>query len=391
MLKPRQSSKENPITVVDIWNCFWEKEGFRCVQADEVNHSLSPRSIDWWEKKMWLEKKPEDNKYCLTKKGQQHIVQKIRQAVESAMDAYDEYQRGKAKEKHRLRFDMFADDGKVDYYVCSSRRNDPLYPSKPIAYFVHADLLADKKFLGGWGDNNAAALLHNQGFIIVNERNEPIMESRGNPPQAVSNMGHLIREAVRIRMCAFNYYIAPARERGDSSVSIRVGELHDKMGLENAYSNVSQALGGKKLQDLASVSISGTDGPNESSTTIFTFNLEKDMSSKLQELYKQLLKDENRNDWHDRYLDFYHQVKATCERIKAGARLSYPEDEAFLDKLLRKQNNGIASSGMSILSGPDFQSLTQSEEFLSSLEQFMRDPNSGERFEALEGRMDRAS
>ena len=60
--------------------------------------------------------------------------------------------------------------------------------------------------MAGWGQkDDAAARLHNSGFIIVDQDDAPVP-----PPERYE---HLIRDADRIRLCALNYYIEPAREK----------------------------------------------------------------------------------------------------------------------------------------------------------------------------------
>ncbi|BBO87511.1 McrB family protein [Desulfosarcina ovata] len=99
------------------------------------------------------------------------------------------------------------------------------------------------------------------------------------------------------------------------------------------------------------------------------------MKSRLKNLYKYLI--ENRihevKEWHDAYREFYDQVGQIRERIKSGEGLSQA-DEEFLRQLLYDKSNGIASRGQSVLSYDNFQSFIKSEEFISSLEQFILTP-----------------
>jgi len=54
----------------------------------------------------------------------------------------------------------------------------------------------------------------------------------------------LVKGAERIRLCALNYYILPAREKGQASVSIRIGKFAKDLMLEQDSGNVFQALKG---------------------------------------------------------------------------------------------------------------------------------------------------
>ena len=122
-----------------------------------------------------------------------------REAVEGAMDTFDRWQKDG---EHDELFSHFG--APKDYWVRSTReRPNRVYPSKPIVGFV----LKKTSLNGGWGQkSDAAARLHNAGFIIVDQEDRPV-----EPPEQYE---HLLRDADRVRLCALNYHIEPARERG---------------------------------------------------------------------------------------------------------------------------------------------------------------------------------
>ena len=181
-----------------------------------------------------------------------------RAQIEAAMDAFD--RRSQNGEDSEI-FRYFGDPR--DYWVRSSRdRKNRVYPSKPLVGY----LTKKTELNGGWGQkSDAAAKLHNAGFIIVDQNDEPL--------KAPERYGHLISGADRIRLCAFNYCIEPARENGFKNVTIRAGDLASAMGLKNAFPNICQALGGEKLQQLARVPPPTISKPNPSSSTTFTYQL----------------------------------------------------------------------------------------------------------------------
>lgn len=80
-------------------------------------------------------------------------------------------------------------------------------------------------------------------------------------------------EADDIRAAAISLFIDPARQRGDTTVSIRAGDLHDALGLEQAHANVCQAISGAKFQRLARVPPPRSEGPGQSSSTTFYYKL----------------------------------------------------------------------------------------------------------------------
>lgn len=181
-----------------------------------------------------------------------------RQAIEAAMDAYDRY--GQTRE-HAEIFDHFGEPR--DYWVRSTReRPNRVYPTKPIVGFARKETDLN----GGWSTKESgAACLYNSGFIIVGQDGAPVEPSKP--------YDHLIRDADRIRLCALNYYIEPARENGAQEVEIRSGNLAKDIGLLNAFPAICSALGGEKFQQLAYVPPPSHTEPNPSSSTIFTYKL----------------------------------------------------------------------------------------------------------------------
>lgn len=181
-----------------------------------------------------------------------------REAVEAAMDAYDNYRQSK---EHSSIFDAFGEPR--DYWVRSTRdRPNRIYPSKPIVGFLRGKTQLN----GGWGQKaDAAAQLHNVGYIIVDSDDAPV-----TPPERYE---HLIGDADRIRLCARNYYVEPAREKSASEVAIRAGDLGHDMGLLDRHPAICSALGSEKFQQCAQVPPPTHTMPNPSSSTVFTYQL----------------------------------------------------------------------------------------------------------------------
>ncbi|PCD75556.1 ATPase [Pseudothioclava arenosa] len=183
------------------------------------------------------------------------------------MDAFDEF---RASGAHA---DVFSGFGAPsEYWVRSTRpRQDKRFPTKPIVGFLLGK--AASTFNGGWSQSSdAAAHLHAAGYIIVDQNDEPL--------QLPERYTHLMRGAERARLVALNYFIAPAREARQPSVTIRAGDLHDMSGLVKNWANVCQALEGEMFQKLASVPVPTRSGPERSTTTEYTFVLAQDVASK---------------------------------------------------------------------------------------------------------------
>lgn len=182
-----------------------------------------------------------------------------RAAVEAAMARYDELGlAGFAAAYPAL-------EGAVDHWVRPSRqRAHSCCPSRAIAALA----LGVPSLDGGWGRlDTAASLLHNLGYIIVDETGHPV-------PVPADEYPHLISGADRIRACALTNYIAPARDRNDASVAIVAGKLNNDMGLSQGWSSVCSAVGGRIFAQYASVPLpERNEGADKSTTTTFTFHL----------------------------------------------------------------------------------------------------------------------
>ena len=181
-----------------------------------------------------------------------------REQIEAAIDRYEALLENDPQDDLK----RFADPR--DYWVRSSRaRQAGPFPTKPIVALA-AGL---QQLNGGWSTrDSAASRLHNAGFVIVGKDGDPASVPEDRP--------FLVKGADRVRACALNYYIAPAREQGQRTVSIRAGTLHNEIGLSQNWANVCQALAGQKFQELAHVDAPFQAGPDASTSTTFTFQLE---------------------------------------------------------------------------------------------------------------------
>ena len=191
-----------------------------------------------------------------------------REEIEKAMDAFDPsdpFFKGFGKPK--------------DFWVRSTRKHDKVYPTKPIVCYV----LNKEDMNGGWSrPDSAASQLHNAGFIIVDEDNNPVLPENYRD----SKYDHLIIkiEADYIRICALNYYITPARERGKRRVSIRAGDLRKdlrpirKRGERRAENftimNVWSTLREKLFLDMAKVPLPSQKGHDRTNEATLTYTLE---------------------------------------------------------------------------------------------------------------------
>lgn len=76
-----------------------------------------------------------------------------------------------------------------------------------------------------------------------------------------------VREHCRLR------YVVPARARGESTVTIRTGDVHSALGYKNRLPLVCSALGAKTFEEACQVERVGVNGPLNGANTTFTFRL----------------------------------------------------------------------------------------------------------------------
>jgi 5-methylcytosine-specific restriction protein B len=67
--------------------------------------------------------------------------------------------------------------------------------------------------------------------------------------------------------------IDPARNRGESKVIIRAGDIHTAMGYRNRMPLICSALGVKKFEEIARVQRISLTGPTNGANAIFTFGI----------------------------------------------------------------------------------------------------------------------
>ncbi len=228
-----------------------EMRFMKAVRHAFEERGLAPRDMIDVQSALWVV-----HNYAMEEGAKSHALDRAQ--IEAAMDAYDSY---RANGAHSDIFGAFGEPR--DYWVRSSReRENRVYPTKPLIGFI----LGKTELNGGWGQKaDAAARLHNAGYIIVDQNDQPT--------ERPERYEHLMEGADRIRLCALNYFIEPAREKAAREVSIRAGDLATAIGLKDAFPNICQALGGEKFQKLAQVPPPTSTEPNPSSSTVFTYTL----------------------------------------------------------------------------------------------------------------------
>lgn len=73
--------------------------------------------------------------------------------------------------------------------------------------------------------------------------------------------------ADQIRWFVIEHYIRPARMAGHDEVSIRLGDIRQKMGLPSPLQSVRSALSTNIFQDIAGVELISPIGPRDGADT----------------------------------------------------------------------------------------------------------------------------
>jgi hypothetical protein len=77
-----------------------------------------------------------------------------------------------------------------------------------------------------------------------------------------------------VRKYADDHYVSPARAAGHKTVQITVGDVHKALGYRNRLPLVAAALTALKFTTPNKLKLIRTDGPGQSTTTTYMFQLE---------------------------------------------------------------------------------------------------------------------
>ncbi len=76
-----------------------------------------------------------------------------------------------------------------------------------------------------------------------------------------------------VRKHVVEQYISPARSKGEDSVQVRAGNVHNDLHWTGRVPSVCQALGSRKFQHEAGVELVDRSRPGPSTTVVFTYRL----------------------------------------------------------------------------------------------------------------------
>ena len=97
-----------------------------------------------------------------------------------------------------------------------------------------------------------------------------------NPKYLTVSENQIALPSDRVREHVKRKYIEPAKKEGKKSLSIRAGDIHNQLGFLRRIPVVCSALRSRKFQKNCGIELTYIDGPNNSTTTTFTYRLEKD-------------------------------------------------------------------------------------------------------------------
>ena len=97
-----------------------------------------------------------------------------------------------------------------------------------------------------------------------------------NQPYLKIGKEQILRPSDRVRNHIKRKYIDPAKKNGKKSLSIRAGDIHKELGFSRRIPVVCSALRSRKLQKNCGIQLTYVGGPNNSTTTTFTYRLEND-------------------------------------------------------------------------------------------------------------------
>jgi len=76
-----------------------------------------------------------------------------------------------------------------------------------------------------------------------------------------------VREHCRV------HYVEPARTGGETTITIRAGDVHSALGYKNRHPLVCSALGATTFEESCRVERIAIDGPLNGANTVFTFRI----------------------------------------------------------------------------------------------------------------------
>jgi ribosomal protein L20 len=146
--------------------------------------------------------------------------------------------------------------------------------------------------------------------------------------------------ADRIRVFVGDQLLGPAIANRESSIRVRAGDVHQALGLDRNWANVCQVLGGDKLLAAFNLPKPQIEGPANSTTTTFTFDLswpqlDWEVLGQYREAFlARYLHFENFQDQSGQYFEEERQYKESLIKEARLAMANIAEDGKLGERLL---------------------------------------------------------
>jgi hypothetical protein len=146
--------------------------------------------------------------------------------------------------------------------------------------------------------------------------------------------------AEEIRKYAQDHYVRPALLRGDESVQIKAGDVHNALKLRSQHPNVCQALGSKIFLKNNNLLLESKEGPasGQSSSVVFTYRLPKSQLSKATQTTSQ---SKYKNPAILELLKLRGIGKKTFAALGGGEEFIRKERELFNEGMLKRERGLI--------------------------------------------------
>jgi hypothetical protein len=86
----------------------------------------------------------------------------------------------------------------------------------------------------------------------------------------------ILRPSDRVRDYVKRKYIDPAKKAGKTTLSIRAGDVHQRLGFSRYIPVVCSALRSRKLSKICDIELTYIGGPNNTANTTYTYRLNND-------------------------------------------------------------------------------------------------------------------
>ena len=186
-----------------------------------------------------------------------------REDIEAAFTQYDLV--GKARFNEPLNEEFVRDfQGARKFWVRGHSKESLYFPRSIVAS------IQGKNPDSGWQNGGSCSLMHNSGYIIVDEIGNPVIED-GGKNKIPESKGYLLKGKNRIIEVAITYYVEPAWKNGEPRVLINDGVLAKDIGSSVDKLKVREVL--DSVDFIKRADIESPEKVENDDTITFIYNL----------------------------------------------------------------------------------------------------------------------